>query len=182
MKINTKTGDDGTTGLFNGVRVSKNSLRVNTYGTVDETNSILGLVMSFDLPDDMRNDIKTIQELLFQLGSDLATPNVPPPRFKINRISEEPIKWLESKIDEYDLELPDLKSFILPGGSKSASFLHTARTVCRRAERLAVELESQEEINPNVVMLLNRLSDYFFTAARYCNHLNKIDDIKWESK
>jgi cob(I)alamin adenosyltransferase len=180
MKIYTKTGDDGTTGLFNGSRVSKNSLRVNTYGTVDELNSIIGLAIAFDMPTEMLPTFKKISRTLFNLGSDFATPLLPTPKFSVPRISEENILDLERLIDQYDEKLTPLKSFILPGGSKSASFLHQARTVCRRAERLAVELSSHEDLGLYAVKFLNRLSDFLFTAARMANHLSNIPDEIWE--
>ncbi len=180
MKIYTKTGDDGTTGLFNGQRVLKSSLRVECYGTVDELNSIIGIVTTIpDLPLKIKESITVINNLLFNLGSDLATPLNPPPKFEVPRINEENIEWLENLIDEYDTILPPLKNFILPGGTMSSAFLQNARTVCRRAERLAVSLSTQENLGDYTVKFLNRLSDYLFTAARYANFLNGVNDINW---
>lgn len=182
MKIYTKTGDNGSTGLFNGERVAKSHLRVETYGTVDELNSIIGLARSFDLPSEMREDIEKLSMDLFALGTDLASPLDPAPRFPIERISQEHINWLERKIDQYDSILPPLKNFILPGGSKSAAFFHQARTVCRRAERLLVALSETQNLGEYVVVYLNRLSDYLFTASRMANYYNKVDDIIWTTK
>lgn len=181
MKIYTKTGDNGTTGLFNGARVSKSSLRVETYGTVDELNSIIGLTRTENTNNKLESYLSDITVTLFNLGSDLATPLNPPPKFGIKRIEENDITKLEKYIDEFDEILPPLKNFILPGGSKAAAYLHNARTVCRRAERLAVELASVEEIGEYVVRYLNRLSDFLFTAARYANHTSGIKDVEWKS-
>lgn len=180
MKIYTKTGDSGTTGLFNGQRVLKDDLRVETYGTVDELNSIIGLARSFELPIEMADDLEKVSMDLFALGSDLATPFSPPAKFDLTRIDSTNITWLEKKIDEYDDILPQLRNFILPGGSKCAAFLHQARTVCRRAERLLVNLEKNEDLGEHVLIYLNRLSDYLFIASRMANHYSKIDDIVWK--
>ena len=180
MKIYTKKGDDGSTGLFDGQRVQKSSERVNLYGTSDELNSIVGLAITFGGNDGLKADLTVISNTLFKLGSDLATPIGPKPKFKIKRINEEDIIWLENKIDNYDESLEPLRAFILPGGSKRAAFLHQARTVCRRAERLAVDFQTKEDIGKTVVKYLNRLSDYFFAASRYANHLEGIPDVKWE--
>ena len=183
MKIYTKTGDKGYTGLFNGQRVRKNSLRVDTYGTVDELNSILGIVRSYGLPEDFDNDIKKISHDLFKLGADLATPiSEDGKKDKVERIAGKCIEWLEMKIDEYTEKLPPLNYFILPGGSKPAAFMHQARTVCRRAERLLTELDEDENTGEFTVKYLNRLSDYLFTAARMANFINDVDDIKAEFK
>ncbi len=196
MKIYTKTGDDGTTGLFNGQRVAKYNDRVEAYGTIDELNSIIGIAISFlnsDTPNTnmeissnkenlnlLISNLKTISNLLFNLGSDLATPINPKPKFEVPRITNEQIELLENWIDTYDESLEKLKNFILPGGSNAAAFLHQARTVCRRAERLIVKLSIENELNPNSVIFVNRLSDYLFTAARYCNVNKGIPDVIWE--
>ncbi|MBM2815801.1 MAG: ATP--cobalamin adenosyltransferase [Ignavibacteria bacterium] len=167
MKIYTKTGDDGTTGLFDGSRTKKSSLRVETYGTVDELNSALGLSISFEMDEELKKDLSVISNFLFTMGSDLATPSNKPR--KIERISNQQINFLEERIDSYTNELPPLRNFILPGGCHSASLLHLCRTICRRAERLAVKLNESEPITPEVLIVLNRLSDYFFTATRLSN-------------
>ncbi len=176
MKIYTKTGDKGETSLFSGARVKKNSLRVDTYGSVDELNSIIGIVLAHQPAEPVASDLEKISSLLFIAGSDFATPHSPEPKFEISRLGSIHSEWLEKKIDEYDERLSPLKNFILPGGSKSASFLHQARTVCRRAERLAVSLADKEILNENLVIFLNRLSDYLFTAARYVNKLEGFED------
>jgi cob(I)alamin adenosyltransferase len=190
MKIYTKTGDDGTTGLFNGERVTKYNDRVEAYGTIDELNSILGIAISHlnnskieEINSPHKENIKThltqISNLLFNLGSDLATPLFPPPKFDVPRITVDNITILENWIDDYDTNLEKLRAFILPGGGLSASFLHQARTVCRRAERQIVKLSKDVELNPNTVVFVNRLSDYLFTAARYSNFIEGIEDIFW---
>ncbi|MCB9221392.1 MAG: cob(I)yrinic acid a,c-diamide adenosyltransferase [Ignavibacteria bacterium] len=181
MKIYTKTGDDGTTGLFNGKRVSKAALRVEAYGTVDELNTVVGLAYSFECPEPVKSELKHIMNILFTVGADLATPIDQYIKSQaIERTSEVEITRLEEAIDRYDEDLKPLKNFILPGGHHSAAFLHNARTVCRRAERLTVELASTEKINDNIIKYLNRLSDYFFAAARYVNHLTGVEDVIWK--
>ncbi len=182
MKIYTKTGDKGATSLFNGDRVAKNSLRVNCYGTIDEMNSIIGLAITFSPDTILKQDLIQLSLTLFNLGSDLATPLIPTPRFEPPRINPNNIATLEGLIDKYTAELPALKSFVLPGGTKTASFLHQARTVCRRAERLIVELSDKEDLGEYALVFVNRLSDYLFTAARYSNLLEEVEDIKWETK
>ncbi|MEJ5245412.1 MAG: cob(I)yrinic acid a,c-diamide adenosyltransferase [Bacteroidota bacterium] len=177
MKIYTKTGDNGTTSLFDGQRVRKDNLRVETYGTVDELNSIIGLAIAFDVPQQMKNDLIRINNDLFVLGGDLATPMSI--QSKVNRINEQHINWLENKIDEYTEILPPLRNFILPGGIQSAAFLHQARTVCRRLERIAVSLSEIEDIGQFVLIYINRLSDYLFVAARFANFLNNKEDVIW---
>ncbi len=179
MKIYTKTGDDGTTGLLSGKRVSKSSLRVEAYGTVDELNTIIGIVMSMDLNIELFTPLKTISNTLFELGSDLANPEYEEYN---SRIKNSDIKFLENLIDEFTARLPELKNFILPGGSPKAAHLHHARAVCRRAERLTVDLGQREEINPLAIQYLNRLSDFLFTAARMANKLAGTPDVRWQKK
>ena len=180
MKIYTKTGDDGTTGLFGGKRVKKYARRIEAYGTVDELNSILGIAQTHDMHSDLRVHLQQISSLLFVVGSDLATPNDNPHKSSIPSITEDNIKMLESLIDSYQENLPELKNFILPGGSPAAAHLHHARTVCRRAERAVSALEEEEEVNHVVLKFLNRLSDYLFVAARLVNFHEGIDDIEWK--
>jgi len=178
MKIYTKTGDTGKTSLFKGTRVLKSDLRVETYGTVDELNSIIGIAISQGMPEKISEDLTKISNLLFNLGSDLATPL--DSNLQINRIQNCDIAFLEQMIDEYSEKMPELRNFILPGGSKPASFLHQARTVCRRAERLAVSLMEIDDIGDLPVIFLNRLSDYLFTAARYANQLLVVAEREWK--
>jgi len=180
MKIYTKTGDNGTTGLLDGERVSKNSLRVNVYGTIDELNSIIGIITTLKIPEELKSTFSKLNNVLFEAGSDLASPNNTTKVKNISRIKEEHIFWLEKLIDEYDLKLPPLKNFILPGGTNASAYLHNARTVCRRAERLAVSLSEQENLGDYIIKFLNRLSDYLFMAARMVNFLSGVEDVIWK--
>jgi cob(I)alamin adenosyltransferase len=179
-KIYTKTGDDGTTGLFGGTRVSKASYRINCYGTVDELNAVIGMALVYDMDAELREDLLRISSELFTLGADLATPLDPPPVYDIPRIHTEHIERLERRIDAMDAVLQPLKNFILPGGTHAAAHLHLARTVCRRAERLCVDLAAHEDIGAFVVKYLNRLSDHLFTAARFANHAAGVSDVAWK--
>ncbi len=178
MKIYTKTGDDGSTGLNGGKRVQKSDLRVSVYGTIDELNSVLGIVVAFDVPEPIKESLVKLNSMLFIAGSDIATPM--DNKINIERINAENILWLEILIDDYTSKLPELKHFILPGGSQQSAFLHLARTVCRRAERLAVELAQTEDIGEFIIKYLNRLSDYLFTASRYANFLSGKPDVEWK--
>ena len=180
MKIYTKTGDSGSTSLANGRRVKKNDLRVEVYGCVDELNTIIGIVLTEELDNSLKEPLEKISNLLFNLGSDIASPVSEKQVFELNRISENDIIFLEKLIDEYTEKLPPLKNFILPGGTKAAAFLHQARTVCRRAERLAITLSEKEDLGKFIVKYLNRLSDYLFTGARYANFIAGLEDRKWE--
>lgn len=184
MKIYTKTGDKGETSLFNGTRVPKSELRVEAYGDVDELNSYIGLLTTLDIPKDIREILEGINRVLFEIGTDLATPidnpNNPKKIKRVKRLGYEHIDFLEQKIDYYSAKLPELRNFILPGGSSESAWLHIARTVCRRAERRVVELSQKEEINPAIVMLLNRLSDFLFVMARYVNFTKHIEDVIWK--
>jgi cob(I)alamin adenosyltransferase len=179
-KIYTKTGDGGTTALGDGNRTNKFSLRVTTYGTVDELNSTVGLATQF-ASDYVLTNLKKIQNDLFDLGADFCKPISLNPENKQAtdlRILISQVDRLEKQIDEMNLSLQTLKSFVLPGGSISASHLHLCRTVCRRAERYAVQLGSQELINQDSLKYLNRLSDWFFVAARLENQ-NGANDTLW---
>lgn len=178
-RIYTKTGDDGTTALFGGQRVGKDDLRIQSYGTVDELNAVVGLALTAEMSDELRAQLLAVSSELFTLGADLATPLDPPPVYAIPRIQVEHIEHLERLIDAHDAVLEQLKQFILPGGSVAAAHLHLARTVCRRAERLVVALARHEDLGPNVVTYLNRLSDYLFTAARRANHDLGLPDVPW---
>ncbi len=178
MKIYTKTGDNGDTSLFGGGRVSKSSLRIEAYGTVDELNSTIGLSRSFRLTEESERLCHTIQNDLFVLGADLATP--PGSRAKIDRINHDHVIRLEHFIDGLEDTLPKLRFFILPGGTQSASALHLARTVCRRAERKLVEARRQEDISDDCMHYLNRLSDLLFVMARYENHQSGATENVWK--
>lgn len=180
MKIYTKTGDKGETGLFGGPRVSKNSSRIEAYGTIDELNSFIGLAITEIRDNSLKNLLEKLQNELFNVGADLATPLTEKnKKLNIKRISEDYFLDIEKEIDNYESELETLKNFILPGGSKAASILHICRTISRRAERNVVALNKEEKINKNIVIFLNRLSDLFFVLSRYENKISNIPDIKW---
>lgn len=168
MKIYTRTGDKGSTGLFGGTRVSKSSLRLHAYGTLDELNACLGSVIAdSSLPDSIRTQLLWVQSLLFQIGSDLATPLTS--TASIVRMDDGPALQMEKWIDALATELAPLTSFILPGGSPAGAKLHEARTICRRAERWIVQLHEEEPVAEAIIVLTNRLSDYLFVAARFVN-------------
>lgn len=179
MKIYTKTGDDGTTGLFGGERVQKDALRIETYGTVDELNAILGLAGSFCSDHEIKDILNGIQNDLFTVGADLATP-LSVTNEKIRRIDATMTKHLEDTIDRIEPQLRPLTHFILPGGSKVAAMLHVARNVCRRGERLAVRLSRSEEITREVILYLNRLSDLLFVMARWSNQKEGVFEVPWK--
>ncbi|HWF43440.1 MAG TPA: cob(I)yrinic acid a,c-diamide adenosyltransferase [Candidatus Kapabacteria bacterium] len=182
MKIYTKTGDDGTTGLFGGGRVPKDSARIEAYGTVDELNSTIGLAAAESSAQWLNELLQHIEQSLFVMGADLATPLDARSNYSIPRIDETDVKMLEQAIDEHEAKLPPLKRFILPGGSRLAAHLHHARTVCRRAERLLVHLAREQEIGSSDIIYLNRLSDLLFVLARRANQLASVPDIEWDGK
>lgn len=182
MKIYTRTGDDGTTSLFAGGRVSKSTLRVDAYGTVDELNSVIGLARAHHPTTQTDQYLELVQNQLFRLGSDLATPMEAKADWLV-RINGEAVEWLEQTIDQMTDALPQLRDFILPGGSLVSSHLQVARAVCRRAERLVVALaQSDEPINDHARMYLNRLSDWLFTLARWENHQLGVKEPIWTLK
>jgi len=181
-RIYTKTGDDGTTALFGGQRVVKDDLRIQAYGTVDELNAIIGIALTGKFLEPLRSELNQTAVDLFTLGADLATPLKPPPTYAIPRIGEEHVQELERRIDAHDATLSELKNFILPGGTFESAHLHLARTVCRRAERIAVALARVEELGGFVVIYLNRLSDYLFTAARRANADLGVEDVPWRPR
>jgi cob(I)alamin adenosyltransferase len=178
MKIYTRTGDDGTTGLFAGGRVKKTHLRVEAYGTVDELNSVLGLARALGPTRSVDADLEQVQNTLFHLGADLATPLEADAAWVV-RVTGEQVAWLESSIDQMTERLPALKNFVLPGGTPAAAQIHVGRTVCRRAERLAVALSEAESVNPQALVYLNRLSDWLFTLARFENLQSGADETVW---
>jgi cob(I)alamin adenosyltransferase len=177
VKIYTKTGDDGETGLFGGPRVRKNCPRIEAYGTVDELNAVVGIVRTHGLPPDLDALLARIQNELFDLGAELATPE--PAKFGIAGATDAHVAALEREIDRYEAELEPLGQFILPGGTPAAAALHLARTVCRRAERCVVTLTETETISPNTVIYLNRLSDLLFVLARAANRRAGVADVPW---
>jgi len=177
MKIYTKTGDDGNTGLQGDFRIAKSHPRILAYGTVDEVNAMIGVVLSNVLDDDVREVLNTIQNELFLLGSDLSNQNLNDLK---NRISLDMVEKLEKIIDKFELELPPITNFILPGGSVAAAQIHQVRTIVRRAETLVVQLSDKDEINSNCIKYLNRLSDLMFVMGRLINKRNSIEDIIWK--
>lgn len=181
-KIYTKTGDDGTTGLAGGRRVPKDALRVETYGTVDELNASLGAALAVGLEPTLAADLAQIQQELFHLGAELATPLAPGDAATGPRIETRHVLALEARMDALNERLGPLENFILPGGSPGAAHLHLARAVCRRAERLAVRLAREETVGSEVVRYLNRLSDALFVMARAENVYRGTDDVLWNSR
>ena len=177
MKIYTKTGDDGNTGLQGDFRIAKSHPRILAYGTVDEANAMIGVLLSNVLDDDVREVLNTIQNELFLLGSDLSNQNLNDLK---NRISLEMVEKLEKIIDKFELELPPITNFILPGGNVAAAQIHQVRTIVRRAETLVVQLSDKDEINSNCIKYLNRLSDLMFVMGRLINKRNGIEDIIWK--
>jgi len=171
-RIYTRTGDDGSTGLGDGARVGKDSLRVAAYGTVDEANSTLGLLLAAEVPDDIRSLLTTIQHQLFDLGGELCIPGHA-------AIEDADIERLEQQLDRYNDDLPPLKDFILPGGGEAAARCHIARTVVRRAEREAVALARVEDVRPQAVRYLNRLSDLLFVLARVLARASGHGEVLW---
>ena len=182
MKIYTKTGDDGTTGLFGARRVKKDSLRIETYGTIDELNSIMGLVRIQKGAQYFDSVLQDIQRTLFVLGSDLANPLESKTTYNIPRIDGNDVLKIEIAIDETDSSLSSLERFILPGGSELAAYFHLARTVSRRAERRLVSLAAHEALGEFDIQFLNRLSDLFFVLARRANQLAGVNDVEWDGK
>ena len=179
MKIYTKTGDNGTTSLVGGERVEKDSLRVECYGTVDEVNSILGLIIAEIKTEDVCTLLNEIQNKLFTMGGELATPENKSD-FNNVRLENDDILLLENSIDKYENKLESLKHFILPSGTKGASLLHYARSICRRTERLVISLSKKEKVSNLILIYLNRLSDLLFVLARYENSINQVPDIPWQ--
>ena len=177
MKIYTKTGDDGNTGLQGNFRIAKSHPRIIAYGTVDEANAALGIVLANNLDDDLKNVLIEIQNDLFVVGADLSNPNLNDVK---NRVSIESIQKLEDYIDKFETELSPLTNFILPGGDLSAAQIHYARTVVRRAETQVVLLSETDEINSNCIKYLNRLSDLFFVMGRLINKRKGKDDVLWK--
>jgi cob(I)alamin adenosyltransferase len=179
MKIYTKTGDKGKTSLFGGRIISKDDLRIEAYGTIDELNSHLGLLCSGNLLDELKTKLQQIQSYLFVIGSNLAA-DPEKPDLKLPALHEDQTRFLESEIDAMESQLKPLRFFILPGGDPLASQAHLCRTVCRRAERRVVSLSQLDSVNDHILIYLNRLSDYFFVLARFLAHLNKSEEIYWK--
>jgi cob(I)alamin adenosyltransferase len=181
MKIYTRTGDNGTTGLIGGTRVKKYDLRLEAYGTVDELNSFLGVVRSLQTDGHADEILAKIQNKLFVIGAHLATEDSITLIKKQMPVVESDILGLENEMDEMNDQLPELRNFILPGGCQATSFCHVARTVCRRAERLIVELSEKVEVDPKLIVYINRLSDYLFVLSRKVSMDQKAAEILWSS-
>lgn len=181
MKIYTKTGDKGQTSLFGGKRVSKHDLRIEAYGTVDELNSYIGLIRDQEIDKNSYNALIEIQDRLFTLGSILAT-EPGNSKVKVPQLFEKDITFLESEIDEMNKHLPEMRSFVLPGGHTTVSYSHISRCVCRRAERLVINLDEKENVNELTYKYLNRLSDYLFVLARKFTQDLSANEIEWQPR
>lgn len=185
MKIYTKTGDKGTTSLFGGTRVPKHHIRIDSYGTVDELNSFIGILRDQEINDQIKNVLLRVQDRLLTIGSTLATEpekavlKSGEQRLKIPKISSEDIELLEKEMDEMNEDLPEMTHFVLPGGHQAVSFCHAARSICRRAERKATALMEIEPFDPLVIQYLNRLSDYLFVVARKLSKDLQAEEIQW---
>lgn len=181
MKIYTKTGDKGQTSLFGGKRVPKHHLRIESYGTVDELNSYIGLIRSQDIDENSKNILIEIQDRLFTIGSTLATEpgNT---KVKIPKINDVDVEFLEKEIDKMNEVLPEMRSFVLPGGHTIVSYCHIARCVCRRAERIVSHLSELEEVNNIVLIYLNRLSDYLFVLSRKITLDKDVKEVPWVAR
>lgn len=180
FKIYTKTGDDGTTGLVGGSRVKKYDVRLEAYGTVDELNASVGLIRSYKLPADAENYLLEIQNKLFNIGSRLASDEKGKAFTKKLSITEDHISFLENAIDKMEEDLPELTQFILPGGDLASAQCHVARTVCRRAERRILEFSELENVQSEIVVYINRLSDFLFVLARKLSAVSGIGDKPWK--
>ena len=172
-KITTRTGDDGSTGLGDGTRVTKDSERIEALGAIDELNSSIGMLLAEVLPEDLRELLLDVQHSLFDLGGELSIPGY-------TLLSEADVSKIEVYLEKYNKNLPSLKDFILPGGSKAAALCHVARSSCRRAERKVVSLSKSGEVSPLAQQYLNRLSDLLFVLARYLNRHAKVGDVIWQ--
>lgn len=183
FKIYTKTGDNGKTSLIGGTKVPKSDIRIDSYGTVDELNSYIGLVSDYLTEEHTKTMLKEVQDRLFTIGSSLACDPDKEPLMKIPDLHEEDIKLLENEIDKMNEVLPEMKNFILPGGHVAVSTAHVARCVCRRAERLCVSMKEHNSfVEPLVIKYLNRLSDYLFVLARYIGHILHVQEIAWKAR
>lgn len=181
-RVYTRAGDTGTTALGGGQRIPKDSLRIEAYGTVDEVNSAIGVAVAAGLHASMKERFFVIQQVLFNLGSDLCILEEDKQRFAVPGIEPRHVSDLETWMDEWNEELEPLKSFILPGGDLAAAQLHVARTVCRRAERLVIALSREEAVGGQVIPYLNRLSDFLFVASRHQAKLAGKGDLLWDSR
>ena len=183
FKIYTKTGDLGKTSLIGGTKVPKSNIRIEAFGTIDELNSFIGLTADQLMHDPSKTILKEIQDRLFTIGSSLACDPAKESKLKIPDLKEADVELLEKEIDKMNEELTEMKSFILPGGHIAISTAHVTRCVCRRAERICVNMQENELfVDPLVIKYLNRLSDYLFVLARYAGHLLGVEDIPWKPR
>ena len=183
LKIYTKTGDKGSTSLIGGTKVPKSNIRIETYGTIDELNSFIGLVSDYARELNSTNILGEIQDRLFTVGSSLACDPEKEPKMTIPDLKEKDIKLLENEIDRMNEELPQMRFFIMPAGHIAVSTTHIARCVCRRAERWCVNMQEQNLfVDPLIIKYLNRLSDYLFVLARYMGHQLKVPEIPWRPR
>ena len=183
FKIYTKTGDGGATSLIGGTKVPKNDIRIETYGTVDELNSWIGLINDLLNDEELRSELKEVQDRLFTIGSELATDTDKEIKMKLPDLHATDIEFLEKRIDAMTAALPVMKSFILPGGHQTVSSIHIARCVCRRAERLTVNMQQHDLfVDQKIIHYLNRLSDYLFTLARYAAQKLGAEEIPWKPR
>lgn len=180
MKIYTKTGDQGETGLFGGPRVRKSDPRVEAYGEADELNATIGVARAIVEDPEIDRQLALVQDELFAVGAELATPADAKARGAIPPVDPAWTARLEAAMDAWDAELPPLRQFVLPGGTRTAAALHVARCVCRRAERRVVALAAEAEVSPEALAYLNRLSDFLFVAARLANHRARKDETAWD--
>jgi len=181
MKIYTKTGDKGTTSLIGGTRVPKYDLRIESYGTVDELSAWIGLIRDQEIDSLIIGDLIEVQDKLFTIESMLACDTTPS-KLKIPEVDEYDIKFLENRIDDMTQELPELKAFLLPGGNTIVSYCHISRTICRRAERLVIQMDEQYEVSPLILAYLNRLSDYLFILSRKIAKDNNAKELLWKPR
>jgi cob(I)alamin adenosyltransferase len=178
-KIYTRTGDEGLTSLGDGSRLQKFHIRVAAYGSVDESNAVLGIAVLHVVDPEVHSVLRHIQNDLFDVGADLCQPRKDPSKAQPLRVTEEQVRWLENQIDRFNDSLQPLDSFVLPGGSAASAHLHHARTVVRRAERDIVKLSSEEPVSASAMIYVNRLSDLLFVLARYLNDSGK-RDVRWK--
>jgi cob(I)alamin adenosyltransferase len=177
MRIYTKFGDNGNTSLLGGITVPKNDPRLEAYGSVDELNAVLGIVVAFSEKKDPVDSIKRVQNDLFIIGAELSSKGA-----KFKQIPPKRVSEIEGEIDKLEAELPPLHHFVVPGGSKTASLLHLARTVCRRAERAIVALSQKENVNPDIIIYMNRVGDLLFVLGRYENYRKKVPEVTWRGR
>ena len=180
-KVYTKTGDKGITSLIGGTRVKKSDIRINSYGTVDELNSFVGLLATYIKEEETIELLAEMQNVLFNIGCNLAMGDNFKKELKESVVTNKLIGNVEKAIDRMQAAIPELKSFVIPGGSRSASIAHVCRTVCRRAERLIIALDETSEVDKNLLAYINRLSDYFFILSRYLNNIENVAEKIWQN-